>query len=119
MRRSRSGRSKRSAIGPITITIPVAGWGYALAMASALIELEEARRVVLDCVQPPASEPVALAAALGRALAEDVRSDRAVPGFDNSGMDGFALRCLDVRDASAERPIGLSLVDESRAGSPA
>jgi molybdopterin molybdotransferase len=88
-------------------------------MASALIELDEARRVVLDCVQPPASEPVALAAALGRTLAEDVRSDRAVPGFDNSAMDGFALRCLDVRGASAERPVALSVVDESRAGSPA
>jgi molybdopterin molybdotransferase len=88
-------------------------------MASALIELDEARRTVLGCVQALASEPVALADALGRVLAEDVRSERAVPGFDNSAMDGFALRCLDVRDASAERPIELSVVGESRAGSPA
>jgi molybdopterin molybdotransferase len=87
-------------------------------MASALIELDEARRVVLDCVRPAGSEPVALAVALGRVLAEDVHSDRAVPGFDNSAMDGFALRCLDVRGASAERPVELSLVGESRAGSP-
>jgi molybdopterin molybdotransferase len=88
-------------------------------MASALIELEEARRTVLDCVQPLASEPVALADALGRVLAGDVRSDGAVPGFDSSAMDGFALRCLDVLDARPERPVELSVVDESRAGSPA
>jgi molybdopterin molybdotransferase len=88
-------------------------------MASALIELEEARRTVLACVQALASEPVALTAALGRVLAEDVRSDGAVPGFDSSAMDGFALRCLDVRDARPERPIELSVVGESRAGSPA
>ncbi len=88
-------------------------------MASALIELEEARRTVLDCVHALASEPVALARALGRVLAEDVRSDGAVPGFDSSAMDGFALRCLDAHDARPERPIELSVVGESRAGSPA
>jgi molybdopterin molybdotransferase len=88
-------------------------------MASALIELEQARRTVLARVQVPASEPVTLAGALGRVLAEDVRSDGAVPGFDSSAMDGFALRCLDVRDARPERPIELSVVGESRAGSPA
>ena len=88
-------------------------------MASALIELEQARRTVLGCVQALPGEPVALADALGRVLAEDVRSDGAVPGFDSSAMDGFALRCLDVRDARPERPIELSIVGESRAGSPA
>jgi molybdopterin molybdotransferase len=88
-------------------------------MASALIELDEARRTVLDCVHALASEPVPLADALGRVLAEDVRSESAVPGFDNSAMDGFALRRLDVRDARPERPIELSVVGESRAGSPA
>jgi molybdopterin molybdotransferase len=70
-------------------------------------------------VQALGSEPVALADALGRVLAEDVRSDGAVPGFDSSAMDGFALRCLDVREARPERPIELSVVGESRAGSPA
>jgi len=88
-------------------------------MTSALIELEQARRIVLGCVQALGSEPVALADALGRVLAEDVRSEGAVPGFDSSAMDGFALRCLDVRDARPERPIELSVVGESRAGSPA
>ncbi len=88
-------------------------------MASALTELEEARRTVLDCAHALPGEPVTLADALGRVLAEDVRSDGAVPGFDSSAMDGFALRCLDVRDTCPERPIELSVIDESRAGSPA
>lgn len=88
-------------------------------MASALIELEPARRAVLDCVRPLAAEPVALANALGRVLAEDVRSERAVPGFDSSAMDGFALRHRDVAQAGPESPVELAVVGESRAGSPA
>lgn len=88
-------------------------------MAPALIELQQARRTVLDGVQALGSEPVALAGALGRVLAEDVRSDGAVPSFNSSAMDGFALRCLDVSDARPERPVELSVVGESRAGSPA
>ena len=88
-------------------------------MAPALIELQVARRTVLDGVQALGDEPVSLAGALGRVLAEDVRSDGAVPGFDSSAMDGFALRFLDVSHARPERPVELSVVGESRAGTPA
>ncbi|HTZ87724.1 MAG TPA: gephyrin-like molybdotransferase Glp [Solirubrobacteraceae bacterium] len=88
-------------------------------MASGLIELEQARRVVLERVRALSSERVALDSALGRVLAEDVRSERAVPSFDSSAMDGFALRWEDVADARAERPVELGVVGESRAGSPA
>jgi molybdopterin molybdotransferase len=88
-------------------------------MASALTELEQARRIVLACIEAPPLEPVALAHALGRVLGEDVRSDGAVPGFDRSAVDGFALRCLDVSDARPEQPVALSVVGESRAGAHA
>jgi molybdopterin molybdotransferase len=91
-------------------------------MASALIELEQARRAVLACAEALPSERVPLSRsspALGRVLAEDVYGNDDVPGFDNSAMDGFALRCLDVGEARAERPVGLSVVGESRAGAPA
>jgi molybdopterin molybdotransferase len=37
----------------------------------------------------------------GRVLAQDLASPLAVPGFDNSQMDGYALRCADVREAGA------------------
>jgi molybdopterin molybdotransferase len=90
-------------------------------MASALIELEQARRAVLACAEVLPSERVSLscsAPALGRVLAEDVHGDGDVPSFENSAMDGFALRCLDVGDASPEHPVALRIVGESRAGAP-
>jgi molybdopterin molybdotransferase len=88
-------------------------------MGPGLIELESAREMVLGCARPLASEDVALGQALGRVLAEKVRGERPVPGFDNSAMDGYALRHEDVAGARPERPVALALVDESRAGSPA
>lgn len=87
--------------------------------ASAPIELEEARRRVLAQASPLPVERVSLGEALGRRLAEEVRSDEPVPAFDNSAMDGFALRAADTQRAGAAEPVGLRLVGESRAGSPA
>jgi molybdopterin molybdotransferase len=42
-----------------------------------------------------------------------------VPGFDNSAMDGFAVRAEDTRGASPGEPVSLTVVGESRAGLPA
>jgi molybdopterin molybdotransferase len=84
-------------------------------VARKLIEIEDARGAVLERVSPLPAEEVPLAGALGRVLAEDVTSADAVPGFDNSAMDGFAVRAADTGEA----PARLALVDESRAGRPA
>ncbi len=84
-----------------------------------MIEIEEARRLVLEHVSPLGSESVELRAALGRALAEDVTSPEDVPAFDSSAMDGFALRAADTRGARRDSPVTLPIVDESRAGHPA
>jgi molybdopterin molybdotransferase len=87
-------------------------------MAADPIEIEEAQRLIAERVTTLGSEPVAVREALGRVLAEDVTSADAVPGFDNSAMDGYAIRAADV-DAAAEEPARLAVVDESRAGHPA
>ncbi len=79
------------------------------------IEIDEARRRVLERAAPLGTEPVAVAAALGRVLAEDVTSADSVPGFDNSAMDGYALRAADTEGGEAR----LTVVGESRAGHPA
>ena len=47
--------------------------------------------------QPLESERVPIDEALGRILAEDIRSEVDVPGFDRSNMDGFAIRAEDRR----------------------
>jgi molybdopterin molybdotransferase len=82
-------------------------------MVRDLTPLEDARARVLARVGPPTSETVALDAALGRVLADPVTAAVAVPGFDNSAMDGFALRSADARAGAR-----LRLVGESRAGAP-
>ncbi|MGO9763215.1 MAG: gephyrin-like molybdotransferase Glp [Solirubrobacteraceae bacterium] len=87
--------------------------------ASGLLEIEHARRLILTAVKPLPSEAVELPAALGRVLGEDVNAEEQVPAFDSSAMDGFAVRAEDVVAADQRSPAVLSVVDESRAGSPA
>ena len=74
---------------------------------------------MLERVSPLGTESVPLREALGRILADDVESVEPVPGFDNSSMDGFAVRAADTSGASSESPVTLIVVDESRAGRPA
>jgi molybdopterin molybdotransferase len=88
-------------------------------MARKLTGLAEARQIVVEsCTRLP-SEHVPLEQALGRALADDVRSEAAIPPFDNSSMDGFAVRAEDTAAVGAGSPVRLRVVGESRAGRPA
>jgi molybdopterin molybdotransferase len=75
-----------------------------------LISIADARRRVLAAVRPLGAESVELGRALGRVLAEEVRSPLDVPPFANSAMDGFAV----VAGPAGRR----RLVGESRAGRP-
>jgi molybdopterin molybdotransferase len=84
-----------------------------------LLDIEVARRTVLERVRPLQTEDVSLDDALGRVLGEDVASAEAIPSFDNSAMDGYAVRAEDTRGAGPEAPVTLQVIDESRAGSPA
>lgn len=85
---------------------------------AALTSIEEARRLVLSRVPAPRPEPVALGAALGRVLAAPVAAADDVPGFDNSALDGYAVRAADTSGATTAAPCPLELVGESRAGHP-
>src|SRR3954469_23681803 len=76
-----------------------------------LISIAEARERVLAAVRPLPAEDVPLDAALGRVLAEEVRSEENLPPFDSSAMDGYAV----VAGPTRELPV----VGESRAGRPA
>ncbi|WP_062303907.1 molybdopterin molybdotransferase MoeA [Demequina subtropica] len=73
---------------------------------------------VLALVREPEFEAVPLGVALGRVLGDDVRAAGAIPPFDNSAMDGYAVRVADVSVASEAAPIGLEVVGESAAGHP-
>jgi molybdopterin molybdotransferase len=84
-----------------------------------LLKPHEALELILARCKPLGGERVPLADALGRTLAEDVKSPDSVPGFDNSAMDGFAVRAVDTRGATRSAPARLAVVAESRAGLPA
>jgi molybdopterin molybdotransferase len=75
-----------------------------------LISIDEARGRVLEAVYPLEIEDVALTEALDRVVASDIESPWDVPPFDNSAMDGFAVR--------AGPPAELEVIGESRAGRP-
>ena len=75
-----------------------------------------AQQRILDGVKPLRTERVTLAEALGRVLATPVVSRRTLPPFDNSSMDGYAVRGNDTTGASSEHPVELPVVGESRAG---
>jgi len=87
-----------------------------------LLELDSAIAMVLRearaAALPAERVPIGLQA-LGRVLGEDILATRAVPAFDGSAMDGFAVRSADLADAGPERPVRLEVIDESRAGAPA
>jgi molybdopterin molybdotransferase len=77
-----------------------------------MLSIDAARSLVLEAVTPLGSEPVGVADALGRRLAEPVVAAGDVPPFANSAMDGFI-----VAPGDAGRTLAVS--GESRAGHPA
>lgn len=77
-----------------------------------MIPVEKALEIVLAHTPLLPSEEVALTEAMGRILAEDVRSDGDMPPFDRSAMDGYAVRAADVTSA----PVTLEVVGQIRAG---
>lgn len=69
--------------------------------------LADHRDFVLELVQPLLPFGVALLDAVGLQVAEAIRSDVDLPGFDNSAMDGYAVRAQDIRTASPDKPVTL------------
>jgi len=96
------------------------GWGVGSRFVAQLLPVADARAAVLaEIAGPLAAEGVPLDSALGRVLAADATSSENVPGWDNSAMDGYAVRAADTQGASAESPVRLRVAGESRAGAPA
>ena len=85
---------------------------------SELRTVEDQRARVLARVAPLEAVDLPLAEAAGRTLAAPVRAGVDIPVFDNSAMDGFAVRHADVVDASAA-PVSLRVVADLPAGTDA
>jgi putative molybdopterin biosynthesis protein len=76
-------------------------------------EAERRFRDALGELAPLGVEEVALGAALGRVLAEDVASPVDVPGFDRSNMDGYAVQAADTFGADEQSPRRLRRLAEA------
>ena len=84
---------------------------------SDLTRLEDALKIVLDTVPVLGIEKISLLDALGRVLAEDIIADRDNPPWNNSAMDGFAVRYQDIKQEHAiTTPTELKVIEEVPAG---
>ncbi len=84
------------------------------AFGGSLLGIDAARQMIVERVTPVAGiERVPLRQALGRILAEDIAAPIAVPGYDNSAVDGYAVRFDDLH---SDKPTTLRCIDRVAAG---
>jgi molybdopterin molybdotransferase len=78
------------------------------AFSGPLLPIDEVERILRERVTPvPETETVPLAAAYGRVLAGDIEAPIDLPPFDNSAVDGYAVRAADL-DRAAETRLAIS-----------
>ena len=85
-------------------------------MSAKLVSIEDARSRILAEALPLPAETVPLPEAVGSVLAEDIIASHSVPPFDNSGMDGYAVRAADLVDAAPGSPTRLLIAETIPAG---
>jgi molybdopterin molybdotransferase len=88
------------------------------AASDRLLSVEEARAAVLGAIEGPLpdTEDVDLTEALGRVVAVAPRATTDLPPWDNSAMDGYAVRAADTALASEDEPVRLRVIGEVAAG---
>ncbi len=82
-----------------------------------LTPLHEAQRIVLAAATTLGLEKVSILDTLGRVLGEDIVAARSNPPWDNSAMDGFAVRAEDLAQEHAiSKPVTLAVIEDVPAG---
>ena len=84
-----------------------------------MLALEDAIGRILAAIPPGGPELIPLSAAHGRVLLETVVAPIDLPPFDNSAMDGYAVRARDTAGASRDNPVRLKLAGKIAAGETA
>lgn len=85
-------------------------------MGRGMIPPAEALELVIGHTPTLGLERVPLSRGVERILAEDLSARDCLPPFDNSAMDGYAVRAEDLKDASPQRPVELTVREIVRAG---
>ena len=78
----------------------------------------EALATMMPAFSPLGEEEVPLTESAGRYLSREIHARSDSPSFDNSAMDGYAVRAVDSAGASKDTPVRLAVCGESRAGGP-
>ena len=81
-----------------------------------MLSVDEARQRMLDTIPILPAEKRGILACTGYVLAEALHATENIPPFDNSAMDGYAVRAADVKNASEKNPAVLSVVEMIAAG---
>ena len=85
-----------------------------------MISVSQARGIILENIRPlKETEVVDIGSCLGRVLSFELKAKENIPPFDNSAMDGFAIRTRDLIGASRKNPKVLEVVESLPAGYPA
>jgi molybdopterin molybdotransferase len=86
-------------------------------MTESLLSVDDHLAAILAAVSPLGALELTLSDAHGCVLAEDVHSTFPLPPFDNSAMDGYAVRAADIALATEATPVVLPVVGDVAAGS--
>ncbi|MBI5047524.1 MAG: molybdopterin molybdotransferase MoeA [Deltaproteobacteria bacterium] len=81
-----------------------------------MISVEAALEIILSEIKTLGMERVDILSALGRVLGEDIAAAADNPPWDNSAMDGYAVRTADIKEASKEKPVILQIIEDLPAG---
>ena len=81
-----------------------------------MLQLEDAINQILSKVPTATPERIALSAADGRVLLQPITASIDLPRFDNSAMDGYAVRAEDLLGARRDNPVRLKIGGITAAG---
>ena len=82
-----------------------------------LLSVAQARERILSHFEPVSTETLPLAGCSNRVIAQQIVAPIDLPPFDNSSMDGFAVRAADVEEATIDSPRSLRVIADIPAGS--
>ena len=86
-------------------------------MGEMMVELRRAQEMLLERTNRMIeTEFISLWDAVNRVLAEDIYAGHDQPPFPRSPLDGYALQSSDIKGASKEHPVTLTVIDEVDAG---
>ncbi|HKZ46947.1 MAG TPA: gephyrin-like molybdotransferase Glp [Thermodesulfobacteriota bacterium] len=81
-----------------------------------MISVEAALEIILSGIKPLGMERINILSSLGRVLGEDITASTDNPPWDNSAMDGYALKAIDTKTASKNKPVILKVIEDLPAG---